>query len=212
MIRILTIEREYASGAAGIAKEVAERLGWSLWDQQLTDEIARYLECDRSHVEQKEERRDPLHYRLLKAFLRGSHEGSQAAPRMKIADAEGIRHASQKVVSRVADQGNAVIVGRGSAYYLHQRTDAFHVFVYAPFEEKVARLEREGKSHAEAMDLAETVDLDRAAFIKQHFSIDWPARPYFHLMVNSTLGEDAAVGMILHGLGTAASTMPSSVV
>ena len=55
-------------------------------------------------MEQKEERRDPLYYRLLKAFLRGSHEGSQAAQQMKIADAEGIRHASEKVVSRAADR------------------------------------------------------------------------------------------------------------
>jgi cytidylate kinase len=209
VIKILTIEREYGSGAAGIAKKTADRLGWKLWDQLLTDEIARYLECDRRHVAEKEERRDPLYYRLLKAFLRGSHEGSQAAPRMKIADAEGIRHASQKVVSRAAEEGNAVIVGRGSAYYLHERRDAFHVFVYAPFEEKVARLEQEGKSHAEAMDLAQTVDSDRAVFIKQHFGVDWPARAYFHLMVNSTLGEDAAVGMILHGMGGPISTMPA---
>lgn len=115
MIKILTIEREYSSGAAGIAKEAAERLGWKLWDQLLTDEIARYLECDRRHVEEKEERPDPLYYRLLKSFLRGSHEGSLATQRMKIADAEGIRLASQKVVSRTAEEGNAVIVGRGSA-------------------------------------------------------------------------------------------------
>jgi cytidylate kinase len=209
VIRILTIEREYGSGAAGIARKVAERLGWKLWDHLLTDEIARYLECDRRHVEEKEERRDPLYYRMLKAFLRGSHEGSHAAQRMKIADAEGIRHASQKVVLRVAEEGNAVIVGRGSGYYLNERRDAFHVFVYAPFEEKVARLEREGKSHAEAMELAETVDQDRKAFIKQHFGVDWPARQYFHLMVNSTLGEDAAAGMILHAMETVNSTMPS---
>ncbi len=205
MIKILTIEREYASGAADIAKKTAERLGWKLWDQLLTDEIARYLECDRRHIEEKEERRDPLYYRLLKSFLRGSHEGSQATARMKIADAEGIRNASHKVMSRLAEEGNAVIVGRRSAYYLQERRDAFHVFVYAPFEEKVARLEREGKSRREAMDLAETVDLDRAAFIKQHFGVDWPSRSYFHLMVNSTLGEDTAAGIILHGMEAAAA-------
>ncbi len=47
MINVLTIEREYGSGAADIAQKVAERLGWKLWDQALTDEIARHLECDR---------------------------------------------------------------------------------------------------------------------------------------------------------------------
>ena len=70
MIKVLTIEREYGSGAAAIAQRLADKLGWKLWDQTLTDEVARSLECDRRHVEQQEERRDPLHYRLLKSFMR----------------------------------------------------------------------------------------------------------------------------------------------
>ena len=45
MIKVLTIEREYGSGAADIASKAAERLGWKLWDQLLTTEIARRLEC-----------------------------------------------------------------------------------------------------------------------------------------------------------------------
>ena len=81
MIRIVTIEREYASGGAEVAQKVSERLGWKLWDQMLTNEIARRMECDCQVVEEREEKRDPLFYRLLKAFMRGSHEGSLNAPR-----------------------------------------------------------------------------------------------------------------------------------
>ncbi len=91
MIKVLTIDREYGSGAAEIAQKIADRLGWKLWDQLLTDEIARQLECDSLHVEKHEERRDPLYYRIFKAFLRGSYEGSQITPQMKMADAENIR-------------------------------------------------------------------------------------------------------------------------
>src|SRR2546423_10396064 len=39
MIRTITIEREYGCGAAQIAEKLASRLGWKLWDQQLTQEI-----------------------------------------------------------------------------------------------------------------------------------------------------------------------------
>src|SRR5580700_8240240 len=136
MIKVLTFEREYGSGAAAIAQKVAARLGWKLCDQSLTDEIARQMECDRRHVELHEERRDPLHYRLFKAFLRGSFEGSLNEPRMRIADAESIRHLTEELVRAAAAEGNTVIVGRGSAYYLRDHPDAFHVFIYAPFEEK----------------------------------------------------------------------------
>ena len=45
MIRIITIEREYGSGAAQIAAKLATQLGWKLWDQQLTQEIARRAHC-----------------------------------------------------------------------------------------------------------------------------------------------------------------------
>ena len=200
MIKVLTIEREYGSGAATIAQKVAEQLGWKLWDQAMTDEIARFMECDRHQVEVREEKRDPLHYRLFKAFMRGSFEGSLNAPKMHIADAEGIRRVTEKLVRKVASEGNAVIVGRGSAYYLHEDPNAFHVFIYAPFEEKVRRLQQEGKTESEAVDLAENVDQDRTAFIKQTFSIDWPSRAYFHLMINSTIGEDAVVETVVDGL------------
>ena len=200
MINVLTIEREYGSGAAQIAQKVADRLGWKLWDQLLTSEISRRLECDPLHVEQQGERKDPLYYRLFKAFLRGSFEGSLNTPGMKMADAEGIRRVAEQLVRAAANEGNAVIVGRGSAYYLRDRPDSFHVFVYAPFEERVRRLQQAGKSEEEAIQLADNVDRDRAAFIKQYFGIEWPARQFFHLMINSTMGEEPAVQMILNGL------------
>jgi cytidylate kinase len=200
MVKVLTIEREYGSGGNEIAEKVSQRLGWKLWDQLLTTEIARQLDCDKLHVEQQEERRDPLHYRLFKAFLRGSFEGSLNTHRLKLADAEGIRSVTEKLVRQAAAEGNCVIVGRGSAYYLHDAPDVFHVFLYAPFDDKVKRLQERGKSEQESVELAETVDQDRAAFIKQHFGVEWPAREYFQLMLNSCVGDDCVVQTILDAM------------
>jgi hypothetical protein len=58
------------------------------------------------------------------------------------------------------------------------------------------RLRKEGKSWAEAADLIETVDRERAAFIKHYHNKCWPDRYLFNLMVNSSGGEDAAVEII----------------
>ncbi|HXM64698.1 MAG TPA: cytidylate kinase-like family protein [Terriglobales bacterium] len=200
MIRVITIEREYGSGGADIAKRVATRLGWKLWDQSLTNEIARLMDCDDRVVEEHEEKRDPLFYRLFKAFMRGSFEGSLNAPRLKMADTECIREVTERVVKNTAEGGKCVIVGRGSAYYLQSRRDAFHVFVYAPFDAKVRRLQSGGKSQSEAVHLAETVDRDRAAFIKQYFGVEWPDRHRFHLMINSSIGEETAVETIFDSI------------
>jgi len=95
MIKIMTIDRKYGSGAADIAATLAARLGWKLWDELLISEIARILGCDCPAVEEREERRDALHYRLFKAFLRGSFEGTLNAQRVKMVDADCIREASR---------------------------------------------------------------------------------------------------------------------
>jgi cytidylate kinase len=200
MTRIVTIDREYGSGANEIAGKLAERLGWKLWNERLTLEIARIMECDCAAVEEREERRDALHYRLFKAFMKGSFEGTLNAQRVKMVDADCIREAAETIVRLAAKEGNCVIVGRGSAYYLQSDPEAVHVFLYAPLEEKVRRLCGLGKSEDEAYSLAESVDEDRAAYIKQYFNLEWPSRHLYHLMINTALGDEAVVDTILDSL------------
>ena len=196
-IRVITIDREYGSGAGDIAAQLAKRLGWKLWDQRLTDEIARRLDCERRAVEEREEHRDPVMYRLFKSFLRGSFEGTVNAPRLGMVDADCVREVTQTLVKEVAEIGNCVIVGRGGAYYLGDRRDAFHVFIYGLFDDKVRRIQVTGKTAEEAIALIEQVDVDRSSFIQQYFQVDWPERQRFHLMVNSSMGEQVAVEIIL---------------
>ncbi|MET0213907.1 MAG: cytidylate kinase-like family protein [Vicinamibacterales bacterium] len=197
MIRIITVDREYGAGGNAIATVLAKRLGWTLWDQRLTDEIASRMGSDRGEVEAREERCDPTYYRLLKAFMKGSFEGSLNAPRLGVLDTDHVQEVVRAIQTEIADAGDSVIVGRGSAYLLGNRRDAFHVFIYAPFESKVRRLRSLGRSEEEARGLAETVDRDRAAFVKRYFNVEWPARHRFHLMINSSIGDDIAVDMII---------------
>jgi hypothetical protein len=200
-IRIITIDREFGSGANLIAEQVAARLGWKLWDQRLTDEIALRMDCERRAVEEREERRDPAHYRFFKAFLRGSFEGTVNVPRTKLVDADCIRDVTHGIVKELAETGDCVIVGRGGAYYLGDRHDAFHVFIYALFEDKVRNIQATGKTEKEAIALAEEVDVDRSFFIKQYFQVDWPERQRYHMMINASIGEQISVETILDAVG-----------
>lgn len=200
MIRIITIEREYGSGAAQIAAKVAARLGWKLWDQELTQEIARHAHCEQAAVAQREERRDPLYQRLLKSFALGSSEGYRGAPQVEMLDADSIFKLGQRIVEQAATAGNCVILGRGSQHFLQHRKDTLRFFLYAPTEDKVRRLVSEGNTQAKAEALVDTVDRERAAFIKRYFNAEWPNRPVYHAMINTAMGEDAVVEAILNFL------------
>jgi cytidylate kinase len=197
MIKIITIEREYGSGGGEIAQLLAKQLGWKLWDQLLTEEIARLAECPKAVVAVREERTDPLYYRLFKSFLRGSYEGSINAHKLKMVDSESILKITERVVQHAAKTGNSVIVGRGSQQFLKNRQDTLRVFLYAPREDKVRRLLARGKSEKEAEQLVDTVDRERVDFIQKYFRVEWPDRPIYHTMINTAIGDEAVVHMIL---------------
>jgi cytidylate kinase len=202
MIRIVTVEREYGCGGGVIARRLAERLGWKLWDQQLTEEIARLANCPKAVVEDREERTDPLYYRLFKSFLRGSYEGSLNAHKLKLVDSESILKITERVVRHAASTGNGVIVGRGSQHFLQSQPDALRVFLYAPREDKVRRLVSGGKTEAEAQELVDTIDRDRMNFIQKYFHVEWPSRSIYHIMINTSIGDDTVVQMILNFMNT----------
>jgi cytidylate kinase len=197
MIHIITVEREYGCGGGGIARKLSGYLGWKLWDESLTCEIARLSNCEQSEIERREERVDPLYYRLLKSLLRGSFEGSLNVHRLKLLDADSILRITRRVVERAASEGNCVIVGRGAQHFLRDRADTLRVFLYAPREAKVRRLRAEGVSDKEAEALVDTVDNERSAFISRYFHLEWPNLPMYHAMFNTVMGEEMVVQLIL---------------
>jgi cytidylate kinase len=197
MIKIVTIEREYGSGGGEMAQLLAKQLGWKLWDHLLTEEIARLAECPKAVVEVREERTDPLYYRLFKSFLRGSYEGSINAHKLKLVDSESILKFTERVVQHAAKTGNSVIVGRGSQQFLKNRQDTLRVFLYAPRQDKVRRLLARGKSEKEAELLVDTVDRERSDFIQKYFHVEWPDRALYHTMINTVIGDEAVLHIIL---------------
>ncbi len=206
MIKIVTIEREYGCGGGEIAQLLATRLGWKLWDQLLTEEIARLAHCPKAVVEVREERTDPLYYRLFKSFLRGSYEGSLNAHKLNVVDSESILKTTELVVQHAAKKGNSVIVGRGSQHFLRDRSDTLRIFLYAPREAKVRRLLARGKSEKDAVQLVDSVDQERADFIQKYFHVEWPDRPLYHTMINTAIGDESVIHVILDFIATLDST------
>jgi cytidylate kinase len=209
MIRIITVEREYGCGGGEIAQQLAAQLGWKLWDQNLTEEIARLANCPKAVVEVREERTDPLYYRLFKSFLRGSYEGSINAHKLNLVDSENIIKITERVVQHAAKTGNCVIVGRGSQHFLRSRPDTLRVFLYAPKEDKVLRLLARGKSEKDAQQLVDTVDRERSDFIQKYFGVEWPDRAIYHSMINTAIGGDTVVQMILNLMKTVDTAVPA---
>jgi cytidylate kinase len=197
LIRIVAIEREFGCGGGAIAEQLAARLGWKLFDRQLTSEIAKLAEVDESAATRCDERLDPLLYRLGKVFWRGSYERGLPIADDKIFDTDRMVLLVQELIEDAARQGNCVIVGRGAVWFLRGRPDTLSIFLYAPRPEKIRRLTSRVTNQSEAIQLLNTVDDERAAFVKHYFGLQWPTRPLYHLMVNTALGDELCVSTVV---------------
>ena len=198
MFRLVTIEREYGCGGAAIAATLAEHLGWKLWDHLLTEEIARIANVEPSAVMRCDERMDSRLHRLAKSFWRGSYERNSAALGSQVFDTDRMMSMMQETVDGIAREGNAVVVGRGTPFFLRENPDAFHVFLYAPRAEKIRRTIADGNSREDAEDMVDSVDRERAAYIKHYFDADWPTRSLYHVMINTAVGNEPVVQTILN--------------
>lgn len=196
MFRVITIEREYGCGAAAIAEELAQRLRWKVWDQALTEEIARTANVHPSAVKRCDERMDSRLHRLSKVFWRGSYERSSHLD-SQMFDTDRMMTMMQQIMDRIGKEGNAVVVGRGAPYFLRENPCAFHVFLYAPRAEKIRRTIAEGHSAEEAEEMVNSVDRERIAYVKHYFNADWPTRSLYHVMLNTAVGNEPVVNTII---------------
>lgn len=197
MFRIITVEREYGAGGSLVAAELARHKGWQLLDQQLTCEIAKIAAVEESAVACREEKCDPLLHRLAKVFWRGSYERSLPISDDKIFDADELVELAHRVIEKKAQEGSCVIVGRGAPYILRARPEAFHLFVYGSRERKIERLVKLKMKHKDAVEMVDTIDRERAAFVRKYFNAEWPCRRLYHLMLNSDSGVDHVVNTVL---------------
>lgn len=197
-IRNITIDREVGCGGVEIAAQVARRLNWKLIDKSLVLDIAKMANVDVEAVKKLDEHPDPLFTRMSRLFWGGGAErGLVNADHF---DCKKMTELTHSVFLKAAEEGHRVIVGRGAPYHLAGREDTFHVFLYAPRDFKIKRVRQYCTCQNHAEQVIDTSDRERAAFIRQHFHIDWPERHVYHMMLNTSAGEDAVAETIIQAV------------
>ncbi|HEX3626938.1 MAG TPA: cytidylate kinase-like family protein [Verrucomicrobiae bacterium] len=198
MKQILLIDREFGAGGTTIAAMLAQRLGWKLFDDELSQEIARLAKIPLEICRKREERKDPLVHRLINLIWRGSFDRNLPSPDLAILDTDRLVCLIEHVVKKAAETRPCIMVGRGAPYFLRERKDILSIFLYASRELKYHRvLKRVGGNEKEAIEMVDSQDEDRRKFVKHYFGHDWPKRELYHAMFNTGIGDELTVDAIL---------------
>ena len=196
---IVTISRQYGSGGSEIAERVATALGWHLYDNAVVDEVAARLGITPAEVSAREERLPTLGERLASAISLSAPEVMPSVSDAAVPPSEErIVAVTQRVMEEAVQNGSAVIVGRGAQCMLATRSDALHVFCYAPVEALVAyAITNLHLPPDEAKKKVAETNARREEYVKRHWKREWRDLANYHLCVNTAwLGLDGSAELI----------------
>jgi CMP/dCMP kinase len=201
MFRVLTIGREYGSGGAQIAKRISERLGWRLLDKALIEAIAGTARVDPELARHYDERIDSWVHRVSRRGLwHGAFEAVPALSSTDVFDCETMTALARHLIEEAYDGGKCVIVGRGGQCVLQNRRDAFHVFVYAPWGDRLARVRGRVPEGTDIESLIRSTDRQRAKHVRMNFGCDWSDPHLYHMLIRSEPSEETTASIIIDAL------------
>lgn len=195
---VVTISRQFGAGGRTLGKLVADQLGYDFVDEEIVQMVAKKARVSTNWVESIEKEAGG---RLLKYMTRFVPRGFID---MILDDQRGyideviyvdLLH---QIIKRLADEGNVVIIGRGSQYILRDCKDAFHVLLVAKKADRVKFMETHyDLSPKEAGMVVNQKDKRRVNLYRKFGKEDYD-RPYlYHLVVNSSKQDlEAAARMV----------------
>jgi cytidylate kinase len=186
---VITISRQYAAGGSDIAKLVADRLGWTLIDNEFVSQVAARAGLPPEEVERQQERVPSLIERLARALAVSSPEMFAAAAdptATTLPPEDRLVKLTEVVIAEAVAHGDVVMVGHGAQAYLAERDQTFHAYIVAPREGRVeAAMQRLQISRKEAERTLDERDHGRRRYVKEHYGREWEDAANYDLVVNT---------------------------
>ncbi len=228
---VVTLNGQLGGAAREVGQEVARKIGADYVDRLLLAEAAKRVGATVSALAEKEHEHLSLANRLTRlvqtAFERSAYTGSggdpffgpgvdallmrpypegdeeQMATSSKEVDDNRFFQVISDMIKDLAEEGNVIIMGRGSNLVLKNFPEVLHVGVVAPVEFRIeTTMQRDGTSREEAEKYIADEERSRISFFKKHFKAHPDDPILYHMMVNpGTLGIETSANVIVQALG-----------
>jgi len=184
----ITISRQMGSGGAYIGHLAAEELGFEYFDREILRRAAEHFGTEVGMLEDVAERSPGLIETIIKGFSYGTPTLGALQPMRPPVYSKDLFTRECKIIQGIADQCNAVIIGRGGFYALRERPGVIHVFIHAPREFRVKRVMQVQNITAirEARNKVKDSDGNRTKYIRDMAGVHWTDPGNFHLCIDSS--------------------------
>ena len=186
--RVITISREFGSGGRTIGKMVAQRLGIPCYDAEIIEKIAQESGYSGDYIKNEGEGAGDK-------WLSNLFSNRSMGP----TNQDKIWLIQSRIITRLAEKGPCVIVGRCADYVLRDKADLLNVFIHATPEKRAERIVREyGERDASPLERIREKDRRRAAYHRFYTDLKWGRDQNYHISLDSgKLGIEKCVELIV---------------
>ena len=178
---VITIARQFGSLGRPIAKMMSEKLGIEYYDRDIVEQAAKKLNLPVSHIDELEEKvkKTSKNSYMRMMFPLGTESSSEQ---------DNIFEAQQNIMRFLVERESCIIVGRCSDFVLSDEPNAIHIYIYAPYEERVKNCVKDlNLTEADAKKMIRSVDAARDDY-HMHYAGFLPSDPkHKNIMVDSSV-------------------------
>jgi cytidylate kinase len=189
---IITISREFGTGARLIGNELAKLLGYGYYDRALIELAAEKSGLSEEFIERTEEKAsNSFLYNLATAAYISADMGMQYS--IPVNDRAFM--VQSEVIREIAKSGNSIIVGRCADFVLKDHPKLLRVFLYGDKADRLKRIINEyGQDPKTAEATLNKIDKGRSNYHKFYTGTPWKSLENYDLCINtSATGINGAV-------------------
>lgn len=195
---VITISRQFGAGGKTLAKMIADELGYEFADSEIITRVAEMANVSTHWVETVENEAGGKLSRFITRMVSKPLIDRILKDERGYIDEEIYLDYLVLIIAQIADEGDVVILGRGSQYILDDHPDALHILMIDAFENRV-RFMRDNYelSDSRATRVVKGEDKRRRALYQKLGKTDYDDPFLYHLVLNmGKLNLDEAKKMV----------------
>ncbi len=195
---VITISRQFGAGGVTLGKMVADELGYTFADSDIIQRVAQEANVSTNWVESFEKEAGSKLSRFVSSMVSKRWLDRILGDERGYLDEQIYLDYLVLIIAQFADEGDVVILGRGSQYILNDHPDAVHVLLIDDLENRIQfMMNRYELSRKKAERMVESEDHRRISLYKRLGKTDFESPDLYHLVLNMGRTDlETAKGMI----------------
>lgn len=187
---IITISRQGGAGGKTLAEMVSRKMGYTCVDDDIIRMVAKQAKVSPEWVQSVEKEAGGALFKFIDGLISKSYIERILGYDKGYINEDVYIDTLNKVINRLAEEGNCVILGRGGQYILRDRKDTYHVLLIANKEDRIKfMLGHYDLTPDQAKTLIERHDKRRANLFRKFGKEDYDRPDLYHIVLNTSKVE-----------------------